>query len=77
MTNPYPDEYLGRRLMPKHDLQTVFHYLNGWSEGAEGFPDGAWEAYMMEGVDSYNELFKTAFDPHDTWMEWLDWRWGD
>ncbi len=46
-------------------------WMNGYCEGFEDMPDGAWAECCQEAVKVYNEEHKTNIDPHDGWMFWL------
>ncbi len=37
----------------------------------DNLPDGAWGQMIMDAVVMYNDLFKTKYDPFDTWHAYL------
>jgi hypothetical protein len=51
---------------------TLFPYIDAWNN--PDAPDGAWQAMMESGVESYNQEHNTDYDFCDIMGEYIDYR---
>ncbi len=38
----------------------------------DDLPDGAWQQMIEDAVEEWNRLFKTKYDPYDTWLAYIE-----
>ena len=63
---------LKRIKMSKFEKETLFHFLSAGYDD-DDLPDGAWWAKLESGVEDFNKINKTNYDPFDMVHEYLDW----
>lgn len=49
------------------DIDSFVSWMEGRELVAEDFPDGAYIAFMEEGVEDYNQEYSTSFCIEDYW----------
>ena len=69
----YDGVLVGIELDPDEDA-TVIAALDAMNEVADEMPDGAWGAMMCDAVTSHNQANDTHYDPHETWLAWIELR---
>jgi hypothetical protein len=70
MDNYHADK--GVRAVNK-ELVGVFLYIEGFTDGTEDMPDGAYLAMKEEATESYNKDFGTELDWFDIMQEYITW----
>jgi len=56
-----------------NELEGVFLYIEGFTDGTEDMPDGAYWAMKEEATESYNKDFGTELDWFDIMPEYIEW----
>lgn len=55
------------------NIENLFGYIDGYTEGGDDLPDGAFWQLHVEAVDSYNEENGTSYDWYEIHSEYIDW----
>lgn len=52
--------------------QSLFYFMQAHDH--DDVSDGAWQAMLEDAVEMFNDQNNTAFDPHNMFHEYLQWR---
>ena len=55
------------------EILAAFYYIEGFTDGTEDMPDGAYWAMKEEATESYNKDFGTELDWFDIMPDYIEW----